>query len=88
MTDLEFCEWVRLRADATNGELAIVRRLIEATERLAKSAVEVQRLRANLATCGSIIATLCAELRDGDERQQQIAREAMEAMKRKTAHDN
>ena len=45
VNDLRFCEWVRLESEATSGPGAVYQRLIEATDRLAAAAVEIERLR-------------------------------------------
>ncbi len=42
MNDLEFCKQVRLRAGATDSSAAIVQRLIKATDRLERAAVEIK----------------------------------------------
>ena len=46
MNDLRFCEWIRQESEATSGPGAVHQRLIEATDRLAAAAVEIERLRA------------------------------------------
>jgi hypothetical protein len=48
MNDLEFCQWVRLHPEATAGTGAVYQRLIEATDRLAVAAQEVEQLRAEV----------------------------------------
>jgi len=46
VNDLRFCEWIRQESEATSGPGAVHQRLIEATDRLAAAAVEIERLRA------------------------------------------
>ena len=47
--DREFCEWVRLRQEATDGPGMVEQRLIEATDRLVVASDEIDRLRVALA---------------------------------------
>ena len=45
MTNKEFCAWVRLQSAATATDIAVMQRLLEATDRLAEAADEIERLQ-------------------------------------------